>query len=262
MTSLEQRYKKISANLAALSPVQKKKKEKKSIKSPFQYKALRGSLLDTKVYPKTLKSQVASLANFKPKERVVEKPVYLGEPGRKGERGEKGLPGRDGKNGETPVKGIHYFTTEEIEAVKKEIATELETKIPEIPEQLEVNQELVKKIVAIMHTLPEADKLEVSKGIRNAQSFIYGGTKYKTSELMHGAGSSTGGGFTALSATETPNGVLKVFTFASATAQPSYLVVDNVWMKAVTKSGTVNWTWLGTQATLTIPPVDDIWGVV
>lgn len=77
--------------------------------------------------------------------------------------------------------------------------------------------------------------------------------------------SSTGGsGFTALAATETPNGSITVFTFSTATAQPSYLVVDNVWLKATTKSGTVNWTWNnGTkQATLTIPPNDDIWGVV
>lgn len=74
--------------------------------------------------------------------------------------------------------------------------------------------------------------------------------------------SSTGGsGFTQLTATETPNGSRTAFTFAAASAQPTYLVVDNVWMKAIAKSGTVNWTWLGTVATLTIPPNDDIWGV-
>lgn len=74
----------------------------------------------------------------------------------------------------------------------------------------------------------------------------------------------SGGGFTPLAATETPNGSLTVFTFSTATAQPTYLVVDNVWMKATTKAGTVNWTWASgpKQATLTIPPADDIWGVV
>jgi len=75
--------------------------------------------------------------------------------------------------------------------------------------------------------------------------------------------SSTGGaGFSTLSATETPNEVITEFTFASALAQPSYIVVDNVWMKATTAAGTVNWTWSGTVATLTIPAVDDIWAVV
>lgn len=77
--------------------------------------------------------------------------------------------------------------------------------------------------------------------------------------------SSTGGsGFSALSATETPDGSKTVFTFAAAAAQPSYLVVDNVWMKATSKAGTVNWTWAAgpKQATLTTPANDDIFAIV
>jgi hypothetical protein len=72
------------------------------------------------------------------------------------------------------------------------------------------------------------------------------------------------GGFTTLDATETPNGSTTAFTFASATAKPSYLVVDNVWMKATSKAGTVNWTWNSgtTVATLTLPAQDDIFAVV
>lgn len=79
-----------------------------------------------------------------------------------------------------------------------------------------------------------------------------------------GSSTSAGGGFTQLAATETPNGVLTVFTFASATTQPSFVLSDNVWYKATTKAGTVNWTWNAgaKQATLTIPPTDDIGAVV
>ncbi len=75
---------------------------------------------------------------------------------------------------------------------------------------------------------------------------------------------SGGSGFTTLTATETPNGVITVFTFAAASAQPSYLVIDNVWMKATSAAGTVNWTWNnGTKkATLTIPATDDLWALV
>ena len=75
---------------------------------------------------------------------------------------------------------------------------------------------------------------------------------------------SGGSGFTTLTATETPNGVLTVYTFSGASAQPSYLVVDNLWMKATSKSGTVNWTWNNAthKATLTIPATDDVWAVV
>ena len=74
---------------------------------------------------------------------------------------------------------------------------------------------------------------------------------------------SGGSGFTALAATETPNGSRTTFTFAGASAQPSYLVVDNVWLKAISAAGNTNWSWNnGTKvATVTIPPNDDVWGV-
>lgn len=76
--------------------------------------------------------------------------------------------------------------------------------------------------------------------------------------------SSGGSGFTELTATETPNGSTTVFTFAAAASQPSYVVSDNVWMKATSKAGTVNWTWNnGTKkATMTVPPVDDLYAIV
>lgn len=72
------------------------------------------------------------------------------------------------------------------------------------------------------------------------------------------------GGITVLDATETPDGNTTVFTFAGASAQPSYVVADNVWLRAMTKKGTVNWTWnAGTKAvTLTIPPNDELFAVV
>ncbi len=73
-----------------------------------------------------------------------------------------------------------------------------------------------------------------------------------------------GGGFTALTATETPNGVRTVFTFAGASAQPTYMRVDGTLTKATSASGTVNWTWNAglKQATLVIPAQDDIDGIV
>lgn len=76
--------------------------------------------------------------------------------------------------------------------------------------------------------------------------------------------SGTGLGIVELSSTEVPNGSITVFTFSSASAQPSYIVSDNVWMKATTKSGTVNWTWNGglKQATLSVPPSDEIYAIV
>lgn len=71
-------------------------------------------------------------------------------------------------------------------------------------------------------------------------------------------------GLTKLTATETPNGVLTAFTFSAATAKPSFVISDNVWLQATSKAGTVNWTWnsVSKVATLTVPPVDDILAIV
>lgn len=76
--------------------------------------------------------------------------------------------------------------------------------------------------------------------------------------------SASGSSSSYLTATQTPNGVITVFTFAAATAQPSAIVSDNVIMRATTGAGTVNWTWNNglKQATMTIPPQDEIFGIV
>lgn len=76
--------------------------------------------------------------------------------------------------------------------------------------------------------------------------------------------SATSGGFTSLDPTQTPDGSRTTFTFAAALAKPSYIIQDGIWMKATSKAGTINWTWnSGTKvATMTIPPIDDIEGIV
>lgn len=64
---------------------------------------------------------------------------------------------------------------------------------------------------------------------------------------------SSGSGFSELTATGTVNGVNAAFTF---TQQPSYIVADGVWMKV-----NHGWTWSSPTATLTVAPVDTIYGV-
>lgn len=166
--------------------------------------------------PRTLSEKISDITQYKsPIQPTViekEKRVYMGEPGKpgrdglpgfRGEPGESGKPGRDGLPGKTPVKGVDYFTDNEIQAIKKMILTELavprtEDETPIVAADVAVTPDMVKKIIAIMHSLPEVDKLEVSKGVRNAQSFIYGGTKYKMSELMHGGSSASSSSSTAV----------------------------------------------------------------
>lgn len=67
-----------------------------------------------------------------------------------------------------------------------------------------------------------------------------------------------------IQASELVNGVTSTFTFASAAAQPSFVVVDGGMERAMSSAGTVNWTWnSGTlQATLTVKPNDDVFALV
>lgn len=166
----EKRAKELSAMVAKFG-----KKPLKKVPSPYNY-----------------------LAQPKTKIQVVEKPLFYGAPGKdgrdgrdgmKGEKGERGATGNDGK---TPVKGVDYFT----EADKQELlsAVPLPTPAAEaVKEEKEfvITPEIVKEIVKMMGTLPVNDRLEV-QSIRNFQSFLYNGKKYKVEELMHGGGSSAG----------------------------------------------------------------------
>lgn len=63
------------------------------------------------------------------------------------------------------------------------------------------------------------------------------------------SGTGGGGGFTTLSANETPNGNRASFTFALAAAQPSFVMSDGVWYTAIDDTGATNWTWSGTVLT-------------
>ena len=45
--------------------------------------------------------------------------------GEKGDKGEDGEPGKDGQDGHTPVKGVDYFTEDEVASVAKEAATRI-----------------------------------------------------------------------------------------------------------------------------------------
>ncbi len=106
----------------------------------------------------------------------------------------------------------------------------------------------------------------LAAGFRGGGDVVAAGTgvTITTTNGVKTINASGGAGFTQLTATETPNGSLKIFTFAAAAAQPSLILSDNVLMKATSSAGTVNWTWNAglKQATMTIPPVDDIAGIV
>ena len=60
-----------------------------------------------------------------------------GSQGPKGDKGDKGDPGAKGADGKTPVKGTDYFTTSEINSIKNELKTYVDTEIGNINEVLD-----------------------------------------------------------------------------------------------------------------------------
>ncbi len=159
--------------------------------------------------------------------------------GEKGDIGEKGESIR-GQDGRTPVKGVDYF-----DGINGKDGKSVNI------------QDIIDGVIKM---IKEKKFIDISH-IRNAQGFVKDSIKYKVEELMHGAGKAS---LTVLPMTETPNGILKVFTIPGATAKPSYIVVDNAWERATTVAGTVNWTWNAglKQITLSVPATDDIFAIV
>lgn len=129
------------------------------------------------------------------------------------EKGVHYFDGEDGENGVTPVKGKDYFTEEEIKAVAEMVRSDsIVTKEEfdsfvksqqqeEVVEEKETNNLDANTILAALSAMSPADAVKFSKKlgamidishIRNAQSFMFNGKKYKIEELMHGGASSSG----------------------------------------------------------------------
>ena len=200
------------------------------------------------------------------------------------------------KDGYTPVKGVDYFDGEDgdtpeidIDAIATLAASKIEPTI--VPETELPNEETPETIVEKINTQKSAVDISVIKDLKgildtiqknirsiagkSSKGFMRGGGDVVlagtgisiTQTNSHGRktiNNTSTGGFTTLAASETPNGATVVFTFLTATAQPNFIISDNVWLKPVSAVGTVNWTWnsITKKATLAIPPLDDILGIV
>jgi len=68
----------------------------------------------------------------------------------------------------------------------------------------------------------------------------------------------TGGGVTELAMTGAVNGINASFTIAS---EPSYVVSDGLWYKALDNNSVVQWSYLAGTITMTIPPTSSIFGI-
>ena len=65
-----------------------------------------------------------------------------------------------------------------------------------------------------------------------------------------------GGGLTEIDYAGAVNGANVTFTGT----QPTYVVADGVWLKAVDSNSNVQWSWSGGTLTMTIPPQSSIFG--
>lgn len=171
------------------------------------------------------------------------------------------------KHGETPIKGVHYFDGEDgtpgANPEPEDVVTIIKDKKLLKPEHIDGFEQSITTLFEQFDRAPGRAYLHGGGDTVKAGSNI---TLTRNADGTTTITSSGGSGFTTLTATETPSAVTPVFTFtfAAATAQPSFIITDNVWQRATTKSGTVNWTWNNAlkQATFTVPPQDEVLGVV
>lgn len=200
-----------------------------------------------------------------------------GERGERGDRGEMGLPGLDGEKGDSGKDGQsgENGSPDTPEQVRDKLETLKDDERLDVSAIKGLDVSIDAKVAAIKPTPGKTGGSRgfqlyvnsVKKGLAQYIDLIPGSNITISDSIVNGLhsitiSSSAGGGFSTLAATEVPDGSNKTFTFAAALAKPSFLVVDNVWLRATTALGTVNWTWLGTVATLSVPAVDEIFAIV
>lgn len=157
----------------------------------------------------------------------------------KGERGEAGKPGADGiaRHGK--------------DGISPKVEDVVRAMLPYIPKPREgrdgknaPGMEMDKIVEAVVKSLQQGDKLHISH-VKGASGFIKDGIRYRYEELMHGGGSSTGGGITLITVTGTVDDSNVTFT---ATSQPTLLNINGGFYKST--GGSITWTYSGGTITL------------
>lgn len=178
---------------------------------------------------------------------------FDGERGPKGEKGDKGDIGPQGEQGTQGEQGKSIVGPRGEQGPQGEKGDSLApVQITQVvKEELTLTEDLVKEFISIMKKLPEKDRLEISN-LRNAQSFLFNGIRYKIEELMRGAGGSTG----ATLSSETPVGAVNgVNTVYTVTHTPVFVVIDGL-----TRNQGYGYTYVAPTITVDplTPPVQNI----
>ncbi len=135
-----------------------------------------------------------------------------------------GVNGRDGKDADE-------------ESIIARVLDALRAEIPHMDEQA-LLERFIDKI--------RKERLIDVSHIRNSEQFIFSGTKYKFSELMHGGGSSGSSGTVYYTPIGTVNASNTVFT---VTAEPTSVIADGI-----TYFANAGYTYAALTITMDIPP--------
>lgn len=139
------------------------------------------------------------------------------------------------------------------QGIVRQVLELIPEKTPEPVEDTLDREALFKEFVSRI----QKERLIDVSHIKNAESFIFNGKKYKIEELMRGAGGTSGGSFAVQVPTGTVDGSNRTFVFTTA---PSVIVLDNGnFMNKVSADGTVNWTGT-TNVVLNQAPSFNIYG--
>lgn len=185
--------------------------------------------------------------------------------GEKGDRGEKGEKGDRGDSIAGP-RGLQGMTIKGPKGEKGDNGkdavipdidkiAELASKKVKIPKSEKVIVPTLDEIVGQAVIELEKKKKKISiKDIHDLNDLI----SYLKAGGFRGGGSSTGGGFTKLTATGTRNGANLTFTF---TQVPSEIVSDGIWLTPKDDNGGTQWSNVGNTITMVVPPISSIYGV-
>lgn len=189
---------------------------------------------------------------------IIEQKISTFERGLKGERGlqgERGQKGESGKDGYTPLKGLDYFTTEEINDIVFKVLSKIkQPKDGVSPNVDDVVNEVLKK-VKLPDNSENVTKTELVNFLKRGGYRGGGLSTVSTDSTLTGDGTLANplsvvasGGITILTATGTIDDTNTTFTFVS---KPVEIVING---SSYIENG--GWTWSGLTATLDFPVGD------
>ncbi len=120
----------------------------------------------------------------------------------------------------------------QIESIKYELLNEISSLRAEAlqreADKLVISDELIKVFIQRLKQLPESEKLDVTD-LRNFQSFIYKGNRYRIDELMHGGGSGLGPPGLNVQVDSVVEGLLQTLNFAAGSGMTlTYSIIGGI----------------------------------